>query len=125
MPTELRRIMQQDWQVSGTSWLQEGKLFDDCPDNDEGADYLVNVDANDGPVALCYDDDIAKLVVAAPKLRDALKPFAGLELAEWSESGGQWWDGSRFHDLPRSFVQLLMPAIKAARAALNEAAIGV
>ncbi len=58
---------------------------------------------------------------AAPEMREALRPLAGLEVARWSESGCEWWDkqAETMHKIPPELAAILIPAIKEARALLS------
>jgi hypothetical protein len=61
------------WNVEGTLWLQDGKLHEEYPDNDRGAEYLVNVGTDDAYIAICYGEENARLIAAAPELLEALE----------------------------------------------------
>lgn len=68
------------WQVEDVLWLQDGRLLTDeeFGGQDKGADYLVSVGTDWDHVALCYGDENARLIAAAPELRKALSSLLHL-----------------------------------------------
>lgn len=66
------------WTIGGTRWLQDGKLYEEYPNNERGADYYVSVETDDEYVAIVGGTDPdanARLIKAAPKMLAFIKQF--------------------------------------------------
>lgn len=63
------------WRVQNVVWLQNGTLHETYPKNDKGAEYLLNVGNDYDHVAICYGEANARLIAAAPLMKDELAAF--------------------------------------------------